>query len=82
MYVTYILYSPKIDKYYSGQTMDLDRRLKEHNRGKTRFSANGMPWQIVYSKICITKSEALKLEKFIKKRGASRFLLDLKSQSG
>jgi len=35
MYYTYILYSPKINKYYTGQTKDLNHRLKEHNRGKT-----------------------------------------------
>jgi putative endonuclease len=48
--------------------------MKEHNRGKTSFSVSGMPWLLVFSKICSSRSQALKLEKFIKKRGAVRFL--------
>ena len=76
MYTTYILYSSKIDKFYTGQTMDLDHRLEEHNRGKTSFSATGMPWQIVFSKVFKSRTDAMKLEKFIKKRGAARFLID------
>jgi putative endonuclease len=76
MYITYILYSSKIDRFYTGQTEDLDRRLEEHNRGKTVFLATGVPWIIVYSKIHNNRSEAIKEEKFIKKRGAARFLKD------
>jgi len=76
MFTVYIIYSSSIEKFYTGQTVDIERRLEEHNRGKTSFSAHGMPWTLVYSKECSSRSEALKLEKFIKKRGAGRFLLD------
>ena len=76
MFTVYIIYSSVIDKFYTGQTEDIQRRLEEHNRGKTSFSAQGMPWTLVYSKDCSSRSEAIKLEKFIKKRGASRFLID------
>ena len=74
MYITYILYSSKIDKYYTGQTMDLDRRIEEHNRGKTPFSASGIPWKLIYSKVLTSRQNAIKLERYIKKRGAARFL--------
>ena len=70
------IYSSVIDKFYTGQTEDIQRRLEEHNRGKTSFSAQGMPWTLVYSKDCSSRSEAIKLQKFIKKRGAARFLID------
>ncbi|HDP66927.1 MAG TPA: GIY-YIG nuclease family protein, partial [Candidatus Marinimicrobia bacterium] len=30
----YILYSPSKDRYYVGQTNDLNRRLVEHNSGQ------------------------------------------------
>jgi len=48
MYTTYILYSPSIKKYYTGQTTDPNRRIEEHNRGKTPFIAQGIQWQIVF----------------------------------
>jgi putative endonuclease len=74
MYYTYILYSKKINKFYTGQTQDIIRRLEEHNRGKTPFMASGCPWTIVYSIELPSRAEAMKLEKFIKKKGAERFL--------
>jgi len=76
MNITYILYSSKINRFYTGQTLNLDRRLEEHNRGKTASSAKGMPWKLVFSKECPSRTEAVKLEKFIKRRGAARFLND------
>jgi len=82
MYYTYILYSSKINKFYSGQTKDLAKRLEEHNRGKTTFMATGAPWVIVFSREFDSRSEAVKLERFIKSRGASRFLNDNKSDVG
>ena len=76
MYITYILYSSKLNKYYTGQTMDLEKRIEEHNRGKTRFSASGMPWILVFSKSFPSRTEAILLETKIKKRGVARFLSD------
>ena len=76
MYVTYILYSNKLKKFYIGQTEDLNRRLEEHNRGKTPFLAAGIPWALIFSKESVSRSEAMRLEKQIKKRGAARYLSD------
>jgi len=76
MFTTYILYSNSLNKYYTGSTIDLPRRLNEHNRGKTPFMATGIPWKLVFKKEFLTRPEAVKLEKQIKKRGASRFLSD------
>ena len=68
MFITYILFSPSLGRFYTGQTMDIDHRLEEHNRGKTQSIAFGIPWKLVYSKMLPSRSEAIKLEKFIKKR--------------
>ncbi len=76
MYCTYILFSAELNRFYTGQTQDLERRIAEHNRGKTPGMAKGMPWKLMYSKEVQSRTEALKLEKFIKKRGAARYLLD------
>ena len=81
MYFTYILYSQKINKYYTGQTNDLNRRIHEHNLGKTCFMKRGMPWQLVYSQTQQTRSEAMNLEIKIKKRGVARFLKDNNSKT-
>ena len=57
--------------------MDLSRRIQEHNRGKTSFLAKGIPWELVFKKEFNSRKEAVRLESFIKKRGAKRYLEDL-----
>ena len=32
----YVLYSPSSKQFYTGMTQDLERRIKEHNTGKTK----------------------------------------------
>ena len=76
MYCTYILFSQKVNKFYTGQTEDLSRRIEEHNRGKTSFLASGIPWKLIYFKEFKTRAEAINLEMFIKKRDAGRYLLE------
>ena len=76
MFTVYILYSETLKKFYTGQTYNLEKRLEEHNRGKTPFMAKGKPWKLIYSKAVDSRADALKLEKQIKKRGAKRFLDD------
>jgi putative endonuclease len=81
MFTTYILYSDNLKRYYTGQTEDLERRLSEHNRGKTSGMKSGIPWRIVFRKDFLTRNEAVQLEMEIKKRGAGRFLSDIGSSS-
>jgi putative endonuclease len=73
MFVTYILYSDSVGRYYIKHCADLDNRLNEHNSGETRSVRYGIPWRIIWSQACETKGEAMKLENKIKKRGAGRF---------
>jgi putative endonuclease len=74
MFIVYILYSPSTDKYYTGQTQDLENRILEHNSGETKSIAYGIPWEIVFTAEVPTRTEAVQLEKKIKNTGAKRFL--------
>jgi len=38
MFITYILYSDKSDRYYVGSTGNLEDRLKRHNTGRSTFT--------------------------------------------
>lgn len=66
MFYTYILYSPKLDRFYTGSTGDLKRRLKDHNSGMVPFTSKGVPWKLVYYEAFLEKTDALKEEKFLK----------------
>ena len=72
--VVYILYSEKRSRYYVGQTSDINKRLKRHNQGLVSSTKSGLPWKIVLQQIVFNRSEALILERKIKKRGAKRYL--------
>jgi putative endonuclease len=75
-YVVYILFSEILQKYYVGQTGNLERRVHDHNSGKANFTSKGVPWKLVHFFECLDRSEATKLETSIKKRGIARYLQD------
>ncbi|MBW7913678.1 MAG: GIY-YIG nuclease family protein [Taibaiella sp.] len=72
----YILYSNSTQKYYAGIADNVLKRLDEHNRGKGKYTSKGVPWQLVTTIECKSRSEAMALEKKIKKRGIKRYLQD------
>ena len=51
MWFGYILYSGTLDKFYTGVTTDVQRRLLEHNTSKkgAKFTKAGRPWHLVYT---------------------------------
>jgi putative endonuclease len=77
MYYVYILKSEMDDSFYIGYTNSLDRRLREHNEGKSRYTSKKIPWKIVYSEIFEEKSDAIKREIFLKKQKSREFYLGL-----
>ncbi len=75
MYV-YILLSEKSSRYYVGQTADIGKRLKKHNNCGVPSTKFGVPWKLIKLIEVKDRSEAIKLEHKIKKRGAKRYLID------
>ncbi|MDX9889101.1 MAG: GIY-YIG nuclease family protein [Anaerovoracaceae bacterium] len=58
--------------FYTGYTVDLNRRLETHNKGLgAKYTRGRRPVELVYQEICISKSEAIKREIDLKKM--SRF---------
>ena len=77
MFYVYILYSSAKSRFYIGQTNDLNDRLMRHNSGYEKFTKYGVPWKVIYKTKVETRSQAVKLEQKIKKRGARRYLTDI-----
>ena len=78
MFYTYILFSEKLNRSYIGQTHEIDSRLIEHNSGKGIYTSKAHDWVLVYTQAFDTGAGAMYLETKFKKRGAKRFLTDLK----
>ncbi len=73
-YKVYILRSLKNKRHYTGISTDVERRLLEHNEGKTKSTRPHTPYEIIWTSEFMTKSDALKLEIRIKKRGAANYI--------
>ena len=66
MWCVYILQSERTGRYYTGHTENLERRIKEHNSGKTQSLKAYLPVRVIYKEIFSSKQEAYKREKQIK----------------
>lgn len=65
-YKTYILKSRKNNRFYIGSTNDLERRLEEHNSGKSGFTKSGVPWEVYHTEEFLERKEAILRERQIK----------------
>ena len=75
----YILYSEKINKYYIGETHDLQLRLDRHNQNyyDNKWTKRGQPWIIYFSIKCQSKSQAKQIEKHIKSMKSRKYIENL-----
>jgi putative endonuclease len=64
MFIVYILKSEQDGTFYYGHTQNLEKRLKEHNSGRVRYTKSKRPWIVHYIEEYPTKSEAFKRELF------------------
>ncbi|MBS1555576.1 MAG: GIY-YIG nuclease family protein [Bacteroidetes bacterium] len=76
-FTVYALFSKSTRKFYRGQTDDFNLRLSRHNAGIVNSTKNGVPWVSIWTLNVDTRTEALALERRIKKRGISRYLNDI-----
>lgn len=73
-YFVYILESEIDGRLYKGQTTNIDKRIKEHNSGKTKSTKGYMPWKLLYFEIFETRDEAVLREKYFKTGSGREFL--------
>jgi len=74
MFFVYVLLSLKDKKRYIGFTADLERRLNEHFSGNNESTKNRRPLKLIYNESFLTKSDAMKREKFFKSGKGREFL--------
>ncbi|MEO0896356.1 MAG: GIY-YIG nuclease family protein [Bacteroidota bacterium] len=80
MYYLYILYSPSSDKYYVGQTNDIEARITDHNAGNRpeqtrKYTFKHRPWRLELSiPIQGDRKSVMEIERFIKNKKSRVFL--------
>lgn len=77
MFFVYIIFSESKNEFYVGQTNSVKIRIAKHNSAEVISTKHGMPWKIIITFEIPTRTEAIKLERKIKKRGIKRYLQDI-----
>ena len=76
-FYVYILESLKNGRYYVGHTNNLEKRIKQHNEGKTKGNRYLAPFKLVYKEEFDNVTEARKREAYIKKQKSRKFIQNL-----
>jgi putative endonuclease len=66
MYYFYVLYSLKDHHLYKGVTTDVNKRLKEHNSGRTKSTKSRRPFVMLHYEEYSDKTSALRRENWSK----------------
>jgi len=67
MYYVYILESVSYSgRYYTGKTIDIRRRLEEHNRHKEEYASRYKPWKLKTYIAFESEDRAIEFEKYLK----------------
>ena len=76
MHYLYIINSQSVDKYYIGETHNIEERLEKHNNHNydNSFTKIASDWKLVLKFDCNNRTNALFLEQFIKRMKSKKFI--------
>ncbi|WP_221418107.1 GIY-YIG nuclease family protein, partial [Fulvivirga kasyanovii] len=79
MYSVYILYSEKLSKFYIGYSSNVLSRQDYHNsEANVIWTSKGKPWQAYFVISDLSESQAIRIEKHIKKMKSRKYIENLK----
>ena len=74
MFYVYIIYSPSLDKYYIGQTENIESRLFRHLNSGNKSTKKAKDWVLKHFEIFNSRSEAIKRELEIKSKKSRKYI--------
>ncbi|MBI4692146.1 MAG: GIY-YIG nuclease family protein [Candidatus Terrybacteria bacterium] len=74
MIYVYVIKSRKTNRWYTGSTNDLRKRFNQHNEGKSTWTKNQTPWDLIYYEACLNEQDARSREKYLKSGMGKRYL--------
>jgi len=79
MATVYILYSQKINQYYIGSCLDLEKRLAEHLSAKmdVAYTKRSDDWDVYFKIDDLTYATARKIEAHIKQMKSRKYIENL-----
>jgi len=82
MVTVYVIESLSDQTWYTGMALDAEKRLKEHNNGKNRFTKGHRPWKIIFTELHSEWESARKREKYFKSAAGKIWLKKFLSGGG
>lgn len=73
-YYVYVLRSDIDGRFYVGLTDNIERRLKEHNSGKTKSTKGYIPWVLFFKEDFESRIEARGREIYLKSGVGKEFI--------
>ncbi len=70
----YILKSSKNGDWYTGCTSDLQKRFSEHNEGKSTYTKDRGPYELIYYEAGLNKDDAFARERYLKSGMGKRYV--------
>jgi putative endonuclease len=77
MYYVYAIKSTNYNRIYVGMSSSIEKRLAEHNSGKSKYTSFYRPWFLFYSESFETQQEARKREVQLKSGFGKEFLREI-----
>jgi putative endonuclease len=74
IWFVYVIRSNKDNIFYSGMSQNVNKRIEEHNSGKSTFTKAHMPWILIYQEECPSIKNARIREKYFKSAAGRRFI--------
>jgi putative endonuclease len=73
-FFVYIIYSADKDKYYVGQTSNLEDRIKSHLSHISPYTSIANDWKLIYYEELSSRSEAIKRKNEIKRKKSRKYI--------
>ena len=73
-FYAYVIRSQTTGRYYVGHTENLQKRIFEHNHNRTTSIKHRGSWELYYSEVFETRSEASARERQIKRMKSRRYI--------
>lgn len=79
MHTVYIIYSPSLDKFYVGESVHAEERLKQHNSGHyhNSFTKIAYDWSLQLVLYCDDLKHAKLVENHIKSMKSKKYIQNL-----
>jgi putative endonuclease len=74
MYYTYVLFSRKDGRWYTGSTGDLKTRVEDHSQGRVESTRYRRPLHLAYYEACLAEADARRRERYLKTGRGKKYL--------